>query len=406
MRILIHSNRQELDRNLEPVNYDELPSLKKKWGGNLGNKLFLTSMDVYCHADGIEYEYLTEDMTADYINNVFDLILWPLANCFAASKEIMSYLKQYTLKLSEYKIPVLALGAGAQAASYDDLNELIAFIKPTATNFIDAVHRTGGIFGLRGFFTKELFHRLGYSEDYVIGCPSMYQMGRNLFIDKKTLNNGCRVALNGDVSSLRIYRKNDIYKEFPNSWFIDQGEFVIALYEKRKEKTGYYTIRKMMDQYSRLGVEMLAEGKIVCIYDLPRLANYLKELNIDLSFGQRIHGNILCTLLKIPSIVYVHDSRTRELAEFFEIPTYSGSSGKINLYEAFSNASWSGFNKNFTKKYDQFEKLLITYGMPPISTNKYHFLTNLDNYPMPEYVNDYSLIKRYLSRKYFWIGKK
>lgn len=237
MRVLIHSNRQELDRNLDPVDYEKLPALKKKWGGNLGNKLFLTSMDVYCHLDGIEYEYLTTEMTPDYINSVFDLILWPLANCFAASKEILSYLEQYTEKLHKYKIPVLALGAGAQAASYDELAELISFIKPTATAFIDAVHNTGGTFGLRGYFTKELFERLGYTEDYVTGCPSMYQMGRNLFINKKTLNCNSRIALNGDASSMRIYRKSGVHKEFSNSWFIDQGEYVYALYTPPPKKS-------------------------------------------------------------------------------------------------------------------------------------------------------------------------
>ena len=80
MRILIHSNREELDRNLNPVDYKKLPALKTKWGGNLGNKLFLTAMDVYCHMDGIEYEYLTSTMSIDYINSNFDRSLWPLAN--------------------------------------------------------------------------------------------------------------------------------------------------------------------------------------------------------------------------------------------------------------------------------------------------------------------------------------
>lgn len=363
-------------------------------------------MDVYCHMDGVEYEYLTTDMTADYINSTFDLILWPLANCFSASKTIMGYLEDYSRRLRQYKVPVLALGGGAQAASYDELNELTAAIRPTATAFIDAVHGTGGVFGLRGYFTKELFARLGYTEDYVIGCPSMYQMGRELSIEKKAFHDDIRIALNGDASSMRIYRKNKVHEKYPNSWFIDQGEYVLALYEKREAAPSCDEIRKMMDQYARLGVEMLSEGRSVCIYDLPRLASCIRDLKIELSFGQRIHGNILCTLLGIPSIVYAHDSRTKELAEYFEIPTYSDRNGKVDICEAYSEASWNNFNKNYGKKYDQFEKLLTDYGMPPISANQYTFLTELDKYPMPEYVNDYSAIKKQLSRKLLWIGKK
>lgn len=406
MRVLIHSNREELDRNLDPVDYEKLPSLKRKWGGNLGNKLFLTSMDVYCHMDGVEYEYLTSDMTADYINSNFDLILWPLANCFTASKEIMGYLENYILKLNQYKIPVLALGAGAQAASYDDLDTLAAAIRPTATAFIHAVHKTGGIFGLRGYFTKELFEHLGFYEDYVTGCPSMYQMGRDLHIDKTDFLDDFHIAINGDKSSMKIYRKNNFFSKYPNLYFVDQGEFVFPLYNHQKITGSIKEIRSMMETYSRMGIEMLADGKIICIYDLPRLAQYLKDLNINISFGQRIHGNILCTLLGIPAIVYIHDSRTKELADYFEIPTYTPVNGKVDIREAYEKADWDGFNKNFGEKYDQFEKLLMKYGMPAISANKYTFLKDVEKYKMPTYVNDYSKLQKQLTRKIFWIGKK
>lgn len=406
MRVLIHSNREELDRNLAPVNYNKLPDLKRKWGGNLGNKLFLTSMDVYCHMSGVEYEYLTSDMTIDYINNSFDLILWPLANCFAASNEIMGYLQNYILRLNQYKVPVLALGAGAQASSYDDIDALVEAIKPTATAFIEAVHRTGGVFGLRGYFTKELFERLGFKEDYVTGCPSMYQMGRNLHIEKKLFTKEFNIALNGDKTSMIIYRKNGFSEKYPNLYFVDQGEYVLPLYDRQKIIGGVKQIRSMMEMYSRLGVEMLANNKIICIYDLPRLAQHLKDIEIDLSFGQRIHGNILCTLMGIPAIVYIHDSRTRELAEYFELPIYVPKDGYVDIEQAYENASWDRFNKNFGDKYDRFEELLIKYGMPPISTNEYTFLKDVDDYKLPEYTNDYSIYQNVLKKRIFWIGKK
>lgn len=405
MRVLIHSNCEELDRNLAPVDYNKLPDLKRKWGGNLGNKLFLTSMDVYCHMRGVEYEYLTPDMTVDYINNSFDLILWPLANCFAASKEIMGYLQDYILRLNQYKVPVLALGAGAQASSYDDIDALIEAIKPTATEFIEAVHRTGGIFGLRGYFTKEIFERMGFKDDYVTGCPSMYQMGRNLHIEKKRFDKNFNIALNGDKTSMKIYRKNGFSEKYPNLYFVDQGEYIIPLYDRQKIIVGVKHIRSMMEMYSKLGVEMLANNRIICIYDLPRLAQYLKDIKINLSFGQRIHGNILSTLLGIPAIVYIHDSRTKELAEYFDLPIYARKDGCIDIEQAYENANWDKFNISFGNKYDEFEKLLIEYGMPPISSNEYTFLDDADNYKLPQYNNDYSIYQEILRKRIFWIGK-
>lgn len=407
MRVLIHSNREELDRNLEPVDYKKLPDLKKKWGGNLGNKLFLTAMDVYCHTDGVEYEYLTRDMTPEYINENFDLILWPLANCFSASKEIMGYLEAYTERLKEYHVPVLALGAGAQAESYDDIDDLVSAIKPIATSFIDAIHATGGMFGLRGYFTGEVFKRLGYTEDVITGCPSMYQMGRDLHINKNVIDEtNLRLAINGDMSSMQIYRQSGIYKKYPNTWFVDQGEYVLLLYDEKNPKLSVKEIRKYMSQCSRLGIEMLADGRIVCIYDLPCLANYLKSLNLNFSFGQRIHGNILCTLLEIPAIVHVYDSRTKEMAEFYNIPTYERKDGRVDVLEAYENARWDVFNKEFLGKYNQFEKLLMSYGMPAISSNRYNLLTEVDRYKMPERVNEYSELKTILKNDLLWLGKK
>lgn len=407
MRVLIHSNREILDRNLEPVDYTELPILKKKWGGNVGNKLFLTAMDVYCHMDNVEYEYLTNNMTPEYINENFDLILWPLANCFNPSKEIMGYLEGYTERIKKYNIPVLALGAGAQAKSYDDIDDLVDAIKPTAKRFIDAVHATGGIFGLRGYFTGEVFKKLGYVNDLVTGCPSMYQMGRDLQIDKHVIDEKrLRLAINGDAASMRIYRENDIYNKYPNTWFVDQGEYVNLLYDNKRPKIGVREIRKYMLQCSRMGIEMLADNRIICIYDLPRLAEYLKSLKLDFSFGQRIHGNILCTLMGIPAIVHVHDSRTKELAEFFNIPMYEGKCNRVDVLEAYENAEWGTFNKEFQSKYDQFEKLLMSYGMPAISKNQYNMLIDVERYKMPKYMNDYSEIKRLLKYEFLWCGIK
>lgn len=53
--------------------------------------------------------------------------------------------------------------------------------------FISTIYKTGGQFALRGWFTAEFFKKLGFDNPAVVGCPSLYQLGRNLKITKKKL---------------------------------------------------------------------------------------------------------------------------------------------------------------------------------------------------------------------------
>lgn len=405
INVLIHSNRKELDRDLSPVDYEKLYLRKiRNGGGNVGNKLFLTAVDSYLRDENIYFEYLTDDMTIEYINDRFDLIIWPLANCFSASKAVLGYIAAYTERIRQYHIPVLALGAGVQAGSYDAPNELADAIKSEATMFISSVHNTGGVFGLRGYFTKEFFEQLGFYDDIVIGCPSMYQMGRNLQIHKSKIEE-IRPVFNGNADSLRQFEKSSLFEKFPSSVFIDQGDYIELLYNPAyQKKVTFFDLAKMVKDYTGTEIKVLSQNRIVCLYDLPILSQFLLDKGVNFSFGQRIHGNILCTLLGIPSVVAYCDSRTKELAEFFDIPTYKVEKDDIiDISYIYENASWDRFNRSFSEKYDRFNHLLKAYGIPSIESRDVSAFRNPDGYHMPKRINDFSPLKKWTEKE--WVRK-
>ena len=91
--------------------------------------------------------------------------------------------------------------------------------------------------------------------------------------------------------------------------------------------------------------------------------NYLIDNSFSFSFGERIHGNIMSLLAGIPAMVHVCDSRTMEMAEFFNIPIYSGNSIQDDLEEVYVKSDYTKFINEYRAKFDLYEKFLIKHGI-------------------------------------------
>ena len=144
---------------------------------NLGNRLWFQGIVSVISTSENTVEFAKFDFDIDEINANYDLIVAPMANIFA--EYCYETLNRIAEIYEQIKIPVYVIACGAQANSYDDLKRLCDIIREPATRFIKAIHNTGGEFALRGYFTKELFNMLGFSDIGVVtGCPSLFQMGR------------------------------------------------------------------------------------------------------------------------------------------------------------------------------------------------------------------------------------
>ena len=82
-------------------------------------------------------------------------------------------------------------------------------------------------------------------------------------------------------------------------------------------------------------MQLIKEGRVRLFYDIPVWSDFFQRENIDFSIGERIHGNLIALLNGVPAVVCPHDTRTRELAEFFEIPMVEDVSSKRYIYEIY-----------------------------------------------------------------------
>lgn len=359
-KILLCLNRNQFEKFDYTQSY---PDAMASIGGNSGNNVFQYSLQslfsnpnneitVDCkllHNVPIEREYY------DKINNEFDCVVFSPANVLAAYAK-HTKLSSWTKNFNSIKIPIYAIGLGAQSDK-NFSTEYLANIKEEACSFVKTILKDNGFIGLRGDFSAECMNKLGFSEgsDFMtIGCPSMFMMGSDLKIEKKTISKENFAPL---INGFRAWNNTDFhkyFKKYPKSVFVCQEEFYRLLF-KQNELT-WKEFQYLYDDDNKF-LNMYRENRIKLYGAFQGWYHDIKELGINFSYGCRIHGNVVPILAGIPAYVDAFDSRTKELAQYFEIPY--GDFEPFNMpdpYELYQQADYSNFNKNFKDKYAKFEE--------------------------------------------------
>ena len=347
---------------------------KGKWP-NFGNKVWLQGIFSALSTPENQLEFGYESVNPKEVNERFDCVVMPLANCF--HKNWIPWLKTRAEFVEQVKIPVFVIACGAQANSYDDLNQLVNDVREPATRFINSVYATGGEFALRGYFTEEFFKKLGFNHAVVTGCPSMYQMGRSLSIsNNKVSADEFKPAING------TFKLPLTDKSVDSADFVCQGNYGNMLYNPKyfsENKFDNRRILKLIKRGDYSFVKALAQGRIHMFAYLEQWYSFFRENNISFSFGSRIHGTVVPILACVPSMITPCDTRTREMAEFFDIPVFNSDGKKLELFELYQSVDYSAFNKSFANRFDAFERFLKNCGLVDRINQQNIFIKN--DYP-------------------------
>lgn len=325
---------------------------------NTGNKLWFQGIISEISTKENILTYWKPEMKWEEINEKYDMVIAPMANIFSIG--FKDLINRISARFEKIHIPIYVIACGVQADSYDDLDNLINIIGKASQRLMRAVYNSGGEFALRGYFTKEFFDKLGFNSAVVTGCPSLFQKGKNLGINlcrNKVSEDDFKVALNGDISEI-----SKILRQYSKSVFFDQNEYYDLLNNQYLIEN--MSLRDLCCKYSVDEVLLACNDRIRLFPDMEDWMNYLYNQKFDFSFGSRIHGNIMPILAGIPSTVVACDSRTREMAEFFEIPMVKKSDIlKKSVYEYYLNADYAKFSKSFPQKYLAFEQFLSKNGI-------------------------------------------
>ena len=323
-------------------------------GTNSGNLIFSQAavrMLTTSHGSVATDIFNAKPDDAAWINERFDHFVIPLANAFRA--DFSEHLEQMSACIERLKIPVTVFGVGAQALGEGDPAEL-APLASHVRRFVGAVLDRSASIGVRGEFTASYLKSLGFgsSQIDIIGCPSMFLTdGVERVPDRApslTREHSVAINLTPHIAGIREMAERH-RKSYRNIRYVAQDSRDLRIFLQREWDT---------PQEDLNGAPITPRDKILApattaFYLDPR--TWIEELaQIDVAFGTRIHGNVAALLAGRPAYVLAHDSRTLELARYFEIP-YTDVSGPrgvtdINAAELFANADYSAMKSNHASR--------------------------------------------------------
>lgn len=347
---------------LDPLADTNYAHAKARIGRNTGNLIFAASAQraLTTVENSPEPRSLTYwGRNVDRLNAEFDHLVIPLANAFRRS--YLPQLKVLTSLVQRVKIPVTILGIGAQA-QLDNTWVHDPERDEAVKTLLSAVLDRSPTIGVRGELTQQYLRGLGFDQVDVIGCPSMFMNGPDLRLREVTgvLNENSSLAVNF-TPGVPVPKKwiTHLAKTHRRAMFIAQDRADIeAMFGGRVAGTS------TPDYPGSLTHPFLESGRMRVHLHAPTWIAAMRTF--DFSFGHRIHGNVAALLAGTPAHVIVHDSRTRELAEYFEIPHSAATdvtkhTTPQSLYEA---SDWKPMIDGHPERLRRFTDFLALHDLP------------------------------------------
>lgn len=293
----------------------------------------------------------------------FDHVVIPLANAFRNSfREKLDELSAFVEGL-DADVPVTVLGVGAQGGLGGNLSRLDP-LADAVTRFMRAVLDRAPSVGVRGEVTREYLGALGFGDEHVtvIGCPSMFLRGPELTVrePRAPLTAQSQVAVNVSpyVAEMgAIVEKNA--ERYPRLTYFAQDVHTLGMMLGAPYAgPGRRTTNPVSPEH-----RLYREGRMVFCLDPWTWFDELAQREI--SFGTRIHGNIAALLAGTPAVVLAHDSRTLELARYYEIPfrKISKVSEKLDPARLLENCDWGPLQSGHAARWATFEGFLHAHGL-------------------------------------------
>lgn len=339
-------------------------------GNNTGNLLFAYSMSRTLYTEDTEMDFISDikvirgEISPEFINENYDYLVLPMANSFRGT--FSAILNKWSELIEKLNIPCVVTGIGVQMAYEPDITGKHPF-DDSAKRFVTAVLNHSHSVGVRGVITQAYLNHLGFRDIDVTGCPSIEMFGPGLKVrDPKSLTRESAVCVTGSVSSPLNFNKFMVknFEKLPNYYFMPQFNDDLRLMYLG---IPFHTANEAQNLYPHdISSEVLVNDRARFFIDMPSILKFNE--GIDFNYGTRIHGAVGCILCGVPSLLFTSDARTRELADYHNVPSMPVSiiDDDTDIFELYEKTDFSIVNKGHKERFWHFVDFLNNNGLPHI----------------------------------------
>lgn len=276
--------------------------------------------------------------------------------------------------LDALRLPVIVCGVGAQAEKERPIR-----LRGANERVWQLISEFSHSIGVRGAFSAETLHLNGIHNVDIVGCPSIFRMrDRNLKL---------RHAINGPRKvTFSVRREVDHnYAYDPVAFQAAQKRILIKLdlacelhlscHGEPEEKSFFFrspthirwataslVSQGWFDEITGAALKRIYEQRLYYVSDPGAGDLYARQF--DASVGYRVHGVLPSLAVGTPSILLSYDTRSKELAETFDLPLNSPEEFEtMGILDAFKPERFALFEERFPERYDRMKNFLLKNGV-------------------------------------------
>ncbi|MBX9749405.1 MAG: polysaccharide pyruvyl transferase family protein [Roseococcus sp.] len=268
---------------------------------------------------------------------------------------------------------IIPMGLGAQAARYGKL-ELpqgsVAFWREVAGKCVSI--------GVRGAYTAEVLADIGIHNVRIIGCPSFYRSLRPALVLRRADPETARIGvtlnkyLAGPYASSRLktirLQRSLIAQAArrPGSHVFSQGEREESLLRLVSPPERASLLASILDSF-----QLREDGAAAALLD-HHMSTHLDvddwaadlAARCDFMVGFRVHGTVMALQQGIPAIYVTYDTRIRELAALYRVPSLDVEDFlPMDLPSLIEAADFTKFEQAYRENYAEYRLFLEENGL-------------------------------------------
>ena len=341
---------------------------------NLGNEVF----NIYTIKPLALYDYHNFNEQDDFMQNSDNNYLLLPANIIGnhdGAKNACREIYKRFIQNAKLRLTVASLGTQATLdyiSPIDYAKELCDDVK----KFVYGISERSISIGVRGEYTGDVLKALGIHNVDVIGCPSWFVNGKyQSDVIKKDWSYDLKVSCftsRGAILGKQYFIKEALKYKDPR--FVMQSEYEIIPYyfmlhnvftflRRYSYNLDYFSAVKILkNEYGISFKDQIFNPTIRKFFEfflnVDEWSNFAKTR--DLAFGTRIHGAIVHLKQGVPALLFAHDMRIMEIAEYLKIPYVRLDKidvSKLNIRDIYEKTDFSAMNKayfNLLKNYQSF----------------------------------------------------